>query len=84
MIHYRENRGLDFDAIAAFEARQDAREARRLARLSAEGHTHSVCSRCGNVRTLSWVGGSCNNYDPNTADELCGGVYRAAKAGARS
>lgn len=81
MTHYRENRGLDFDAIAAFEARQDAREARQLARLSAEGHTHSVCPRCGDVRTLSWGGGVCNNYDAYTEDHLCGGVYGVAKAG---
>lgn len=82
MTHYRENRGLDFDAIAAFEARQDAREARQLDRLSASGHTRAVCPCCGEKRPLSWVGGSCNQLAPRPGNEseLCGGVYVAGGA----
>ena len=76
---HRQNRELDLEAIAAFEARQDARDARRLARLTAEGHTHAVCSCCGEVRTLAWVDGECNNYDAGTDDQMCPGTYRAAK-----
>ena len=76
-IHHT-RRDLDMEAIAAFDDREEAREAARLARAAAAGHTHAVCPRCGDIRTLGWAGGECNNYDPYTEDELCGGVYRAA------
>ncbi len=75
MIH--ENRHLDMEAIAAFEARCDGRDARRLARLKAEGYTYSVCSECGDCRTLDWAGGDCNNWADND-EQCCQGVYRAA------
>lgn len=66
------------DPVAAFEQRQDARDARRLTHLQAEGYTHSRCNRCHKVRVLSWAGGECNEYDASGDDELCGGLYRPA------
>ena len=76
---HRQNRDLDMKAIAAFEDRQDARDARKLARLTAEGHTHAVCSCCGEVRTLAWVDRECNNFDADTDDQMCPGTYRATR-----
>lgn len=66
------------DPVLAFDLRQDARDARRLARLQAEGYTHSRCNRCHKVRALSWEGGECNEYDARGENEMCGGVYRPA------
>ena len=72
----------DGPAVDAAAARLDAADARRLARLSAEGHTGSVCPCCGEKRPLSWVGGSCNQLAPRpgNTEELCGGVYVAGGA----
>ena len=66
------------EPVAAFEQRQNTRDACRLARLQAEGHTHSRCNRCHKVRVLSWEGGECNEYDAGSDDEMCGGLYRPA------
>ncbi|EYB67052.1 hypothetical protein DEIPH_ctg052orf0050 [Deinococcus phoenicis] len=67
----------ELDPVLAFEARQDARDARRLARLQAQGHTHATCTCCGDVRTLHWAGWSCNNDDYAAPDGQCPGVFRA-------
>lgn len=67
------------DPALAFDIRQDARDARKLACLQAEGYTHSRCNRCQKVRVLSWNGGDCNEYDSSADDSICPGTYRAIR-----
>lgn len=65
------------DPVLAFEARQDKRDVKRLAHLQAQGHTHAVCSCCGEIRSLDWERWGCNNVDESTDSGVCEGVYRA-------
>ena len=71
-------RPAEIDPVIAFDLRDDARTAHRLTKLTAQGYTHSRCNRCHRVRVLAWEGGECNEYDPNTDDQMCGGTYRPA------
>lgn len=59
-------------------ARQAARDLSNEGKARAAGHTHTVCTRCGNTRTLSWARGHCSEFDGSTDDQMCGGTYRAA------
>jgi hypothetical protein len=58
----------------ALDARQDARDIKAVD----AGHTHTVCTRCGNTRNLSWARGHCNEFSADTDDQMCGGTYRTA------
>lgn len=69
----------EIDPVLAFDLRQDARDARRLARLQAEGYTYSRCNRCHKVRVLSWEGGECNEFSSTSDSGMCEGIYRATK-----
>lgn len=78
MSRYHASGALDTEAMVAFDIREEARQQARIARAVSAGHKYAVCPRCGDVRTLGWLGGECNNYDPYTEDEMCGGIYHAA------
>ena len=78
MNRYHARGELDTEAMVAFDIREEARQQARIDRSVAAGHTYAVCPRCGEVRTLNWLGEECNNYDAYTEDEMCGGVYHAA------
>lgn len=79
MTYLQEQRQLDMSAIASFEARQDNRDERRVARLAADGFTRALCPRCLAKRDLSYVGWECNEFDANTDDQMCGGRFQAVR-----